>query len=148
MAALPEFSKMWGAYPGGTSEEAKAEIGGNVNLGWVTNTCVIRVSRALNAAGHMIPSNYPGLSTARGGDGLRYAYRVSEFKDYMYREFGAPSTSVAGGSAGAFGGQQGIICFDVAIWSDATGHFDLWDGGGCAHKAYFDLASQVMLWAC
>ena len=57
---------------------------------------MIRVSRALNYAGHDIPSSRNGLNTARGGDGMRYAYRVADFKPYCRDEFGAPlSTSGA-----------------------------------------------------
>jgi hypothetical protein len=27
------------------------------------------------------------------------------------------------------GGRKGVIMFNVKGWDDATGHFDLWDGG-------------------
>jgi len=145
---LPEFGKLWAEYPHGTADAVKQLIGGNINLGWVTNTCVIRVSRALNYAGDPIPGDMPGVSTARGGDGMRYAYRVSEFKEYMNQRYGPPSLTLASSNRGAFGGTQGIICFDVGIWSDATGHFDLWDGGQCAHNCYWSEATEVAIWAC
>jgi hypothetical protein len=35
---------------------------------------------------------------------------------------------------------------EVHVWSDATGHFDLWDGQQNRHEGYFDKASVVWLW--
>ncbi len=46
----------------------------------------------------------------------------------------------------SFAGQKGIVCFRVKGWSDATGHFDLWDGARPRHAEYFASASAVMLW--
>ena len=145
--ALPSFSSMWTNYPfpGGSSSAAKAKIGGNVNMGWITNTCVIRLSYCFNKSGHPIPNGYPGLNTARGGDGKRYAYRVREFKTFLERKY---KYADASGDRSAVDGKRGIIMFDVAGWSDATGHFDLWNGSSCRHKAYFENASVVHLWEC
>ena len=39
-----------------------------------------------------------------------------------------------------------MICFEVDGWSDATGHFDLWNGSECIHSDYFSKASKVHLW--
>ena len=123
------------------------KIGGNVNLGWVTNTCVIRISYCFNKTGFLIPNGLPGLSTARGGDGKRYAYRVKEFKPFLEQRYKLPE--VGGGSnRSAVAGKQGIIMFDVDGWSDATGHFDLWNGSECAGSDYFDKAQAVYLWLC
>lgn len=63
---LPNFDKVWSAYPPGTSGEVKRRIGGGVNGAWVTNTRVIRVSHSFNEAGVPIPSNHPGLITTFG----------------------------------------------------------------------------------
>lgn len=144
---MPSFSTMWTHYPRGSSAEVKAKIGGNVNLGWVTNTCVIRLSYCFNKAQHAIPNGYAGLSTARGGDGLRYAYRVREFNTYLGTRYKAPEIS-GPSNAAAVAGKKGIIMFDVDGWSDATGHFDLWDGNSCAGSDYFDKAQSVSLWIC
>ena len=65
---IPAFSSLWAHYPHGDSASVKRQIGGNVNLAWVTNTCVIRISRAFNKAGTPIPRNVPGLNTIRGGE--------------------------------------------------------------------------------
>ena len=79
---LPDFDKMWAAYPTGSSDEVKRKIGGGVNGAWVTNTCVIRVSHCFDEADAPIPSNPPGLTTTFGankkalrvpGDGVRAA---------------------------------------------------------------------------
>jgi len=120
----------------------KQMIGGAVNASWITNTCVIRVCRALNYAGAPIPGNIPGLSTVRGGDGKRYAYRVAEFHRFLVNHVRAPNI------VGDVQGKKGIIEFVVKGWSDATGHFDLWDGSQCLKQAYFEQASKVYLWTC
>ena len=142
---LPNLTSMWAVYPTGTSSSAKAKIGGNVNMSWVTNTCVIRVSYCFNKCGQPIPNGFPGLSTARGGDGKRYAYRVREFKVFLERKYKRADVS---GDQNAVAGKRGLIMFDVSGWSDATGHFDLWNGSSCRHQAYFDRASMVYLWQC
>lgn len=146
MAALPSFSSLWTNYPNGSSSAVKQMIGGNVNMGWITNTCVIRMSNAFNKSGTPIPNGHGGLATARGGDGKRYAYRVAEFKKYLESEYKMPD--ISGSSQGDFSGHAGIIMFDVQGWSDATGHFDLWDGAAIRYSAYWDKASMVHLWLC
>ena len=147
MAGLPSFSDLWSNYPGGSSEAAKAAVGGNLNLDWVTNTCAIRVCHALILSGHDIEGG-PGIATARGGNGKRYIFRVADLNSYLRSAVGSPTLSVASPKASHFGGQQGIICFEVSGWSDATGHFDLWNGSQCAGSEYFSMSHQAHLWAC
>jgi hypothetical protein len=139
MLHLPHFNALWAHYPNGEAETVKALIGGHVNMAWVTNTCVIRLCYALNRCGVRVHDGM-GMHTVSGGDGYRYGYRVSEFKVFMERQFGPPQKFSAA--------TQGIICFDVSVWSDATGHFDLWDGHDCRHQAYFNVASDVHIWPC
>lgn len=141
---LPSFDAIWNAFPHGTAAEVKQLIGGNVNADWITNTCTIRVSRALNYAGFAIPSTVPGLNTVRGGDRKRYAYRVAELRRYLRAVLGRPT--VSGTDPALFAGKKGIIMFEVRGWSDATGHFDLWDGEQPAYSEYFDRAHLVQLW--
>ena len=91
------------------------------------------------------------MLTSSGADGKWYAPRVAEFDGYMRRTYGAPAVEVDGPSRGptersAFTGKRGIIEFKVTGWTDATGHFDLWDGRRCIHQDYFDKASRVSLW--
>ena len=146
MRALPPFSELWSNYPQGDSDTAKAAIGGALNLPWVTNTCVIRVCHALILSGFEISSAH-GLNTAKGGNGKRYGFRVREFETYLRAEVGSPTTTVASPKASHFGGQQGIICFEVSGWADATGHFDLWNGSNPGHAEYFSLSHEAHLWA-
>jgi len=151
MTNLTNFQQMWAEYPQGTSDEVKARVGGAVKADWVTNTCVIRVSRSLNYSGFAIPVRTPGFATLKGGDGKRYGLRVLEFKTYLRAQYGAPQVTHAyegdGGTAPeAIMGKQGILCFDVSGWSDATGHFDLWDGERCINHGYFERARKLHLW--
>ena len=143
--SLPAFSQLWNAYPHGSASAVKSKIGGNVNAPYITNTCVVRVSHCFNSTAQPIPRSFSGLLTVRGGNGKRYALRVKEFNRFMRARYGAPA--VTGGRT-AMSGKQGIIMFDVQGWSDATGHFDLWDGSQPAHAEYFDKASGVYLWPC
>lgn len=152
---MKNFEQMWDAYPnpGGTSAEAKKTIGGAVDADWIQNTCVIRLSRSLNESGNPIPKRAGDeIATLRGGDGKHYAYRVKELTRYLKRRYGKPTLvhDYPGGAGGevppAFRGRQGVICFEVDGWSDATGHYDLWNGARCRHSAYFERAKRVMLW--
>lgn len=143
---LPQLDKMWSKYPTGTSDEVKRMIGGGVNGAWVTNTCVIRISYCFNYAGYLIPNGVPGLETTFGKDRKRYAFRVAEFKPFLEKTF--KRADVSGRSERDVKGKKGVIMFDVEGWSDATGHFDLWDGRKCAGSEYFDKAHRIYLWTC
>jgi hypothetical protein len=150
---LTNFDQMWSNYPnpGEGSDAAKATIGGAVNTPIVNNTCVARISRSMNYSGHRIPANVPGLWTLRGADKLNYALRVQEMRRYLKRIYGRPNVAQTfpepgGPVSEAFAGAQGIICFVVTTWSDATGHFDLWNGERCIHSNYFHEAASVELW--
>lgn len=148
---LPVFTKLWDNYPNSHDTAAvKKEIGGNVDAAWITNTCTIRLSRALNYAGSKVPAAFPGLNVVRGADKLFYAFRVKEMNKYMTAHFGASTHTSLGGADGrtAVAGKRGIIMFDVQGWNDATGHFDLWNGVGPRYSEYFDKAREVKLWVC
>lgn len=151
MARLTNFQQMWAEYPQGTSDEVKKRIGGAVDAAWVTNTCVVRVCRSLNYTGFTVPVRALGFSTLKGRDGKRYGIRVAEFKVYLRGQYGAPQVTHTYAEEGgdvpdAMKGRQGIICFDVSGWSDATGHFDLWNGERAIHHEYFERARKVHLW--
>ena len=154
-SALRNFDEMWNAYPnpGGSAQEAKRTIGGGANAAYITNTCVIRLSRSFNYSGNTIPGRRGDeIVTVRGADRKHYALRVAEFTRYMKRRYGQPDVSHAypggrgGEIPGSFRDKQGVIIFDVDSWSDATGHVDLWNGDACRHSAYFHQAAKVMLW--
>jgi hypothetical protein len=151
---LTGFDRMWNVYPApaGEAPEAKALIGGAADAAWITNTCVIRMCRALNYGGHPVPQGAPGFSTVVGADGLRYGYRVLELRSYLVATYGeatlheerAPQEGA--GAPASFAGKIGIICFLVKGWDDASGHFDLWNGERVRHAEYFDKASSLYFW--
>lgn len=143
---LPKLDAMWAVYPGGEAEAVKRMIGGGVAGAWITNTCVIRVSHCFNLCGSPIPRSFPGLMTTYGKDGSRYAFRVSEFKPYLERQYKRPEIRATNRSQ--LTNKKGVIMFDVRQWSDATGHFDLWNGQECAGHEYFAEATQMFLWLC
>lgn len=152
MTGLPSFAAMKKAYPNHvTPEEVFKLIGGKVEQNHFPNSCVVRISRALNYSGHAVRRGMHA-ETVSGADRRWYAYRVVEFERYMTSNLGPPD--VMANAAGAngptdrthFAGKRGIIAFCVAGWSNATGHFDLWDGTRCVHEDYFDKANQVSLW--
>jgi hypothetical protein len=150
---LTNFDLMWTAYPNpsGSAAATKSLIGGRANASWITNTCVIRISRCFNYAGHPLPPKYRGMKTVVGGDGMYYAFRIREFRAYLAGIYGEPTLRHEYGQAGgpvpdAFYRRQGMIAFSVSGWTDATGHLDLWDGAACRHKAYFHKADVVELW--
>ncbi len=157
MAERPEFEKLWNAYPTGEADEVKKLIGGGVAGDWVTNTCAIRMSRSFNYADQVIPKSHKfddgsKMNTTFGSDKKRYAYRVREFRKYLDALYGKPDLVHDNPGDGGpvpedFKKHKGIIVFEVKIWTDATGHIDLWDGKDCAGHAYFDKARQVALWS-
>jgi hypothetical protein len=110
------------------------------------------MSEAFNGAGQPIPNHHPGLLTVLGGDTKNYALRVAEFKQFMLGTYGAPDlvrTPPAGSPTGVlradFAHLRGVMCFEVHF-SDATGHFTLWDGTQPVHGDYFARAFRVSLW--
>lgn len=159
--ALPSFDVLVRNYPNLLNPDSvKRLIGGHVDdtksaTPWINNTCTIRLSRDLNYSNVPIPQHSPGLATITGADKFNYAYRVAEMQRWMRSWFGAPDLEVAKPvSRAAFASHKGIIAFDIH-WSDASGHFDLWDGAtfhdeiyGISHAGhdFFDLASRVSLW--
>lgn len=145
---LPSFTSMWANYPPDHDASAvKKAIGGKVDAGWIENTCTIRLSRAFNYSGQPIPRSHPGLSVVSGGDGMWYAFRVREMRRYLESRYGQATFQANGPEAFLHAkGKQGIIMFDVVGWSNATGHFDLWNGRQARYEAYFSKAREVMIW--
>jgi len=148
MLILPPYSVLREHFPAIALDELKELIGGRARADSITNGCAIRLSRALNLAGQPIPAKRKGLVAIRGEDGKRYAIRVREMRRYLNARYGPPTLTAPGGEvAPSFLGIPGIILFEVEIWSDATGHLDLWDGERCEYHGYWAEASQVFLWA-
>lgn len=145
---IPGFSKLEQGFPKGSAEEVKTIVGGRVDADWIKNTCAIRVSRSLNYSGRPIPGSKKTIS---GADGLWYFFRVVDLKEYLITNFGPPSLVLKRTAGKAIAkelikNKKGIVHFDVPGWSDATGHFTLWDGTACGDKCYFEQASVVSFW--
>jgi hypothetical protein len=153
---LPNFETMWKQYPGGEVDEVKKLIGGDIDADWITNTCTIRLSRVFNYSGAPVPAgpkqSAKGLHTIKGADGKNYGYRVAEMRDFMLATYGNPDITVSSPNGGPgvdpqqFAGKKGVVLFEVHVWSDASGHADLFNGSDCGHECYFDKASKVQLW--
>lgn len=132
-----DFDKMWND-PIVTNTDPGSILGGNVKgLG---NFCCIRVSHALMTAGHTI-----NIESSYYDDNKNYyIIKCDTMETYMQDNFGDPTTLIDEASAA---GKTGIIFFKKCGFSDATGHFDLWNGSETAYKSYFDRAQEgIFLW--
>jgi hypothetical protein len=153
---LPDYDVMEAFYPAQMSSEAvKQAIGGGVNQAHYKNTCIIRVSLALNRLGHSIPPDSPQFRTQRGTDKKWYGLRVEEFWGYMLRVYGAPAVHERREKTGTidaakFSSIRGIIGFRQKFIG-ATGHFTLWNGSRLLYDGgypnYFATATEAALWS-
>lgn len=145
--ALPSFAALQANYPLDTdSSKVFQDIGGEATQSWVGgNSCVVRMCKAFNYAGKafLIPGTSPGFLTVKGADKLNYGIRVMEFIDFLQTSYKIPDIVKTGSAmtADSFKGKTGIIAWLIDGWSDARGHFTLWDGSkglfeGAHH--YFD----------
>ncbi len=159
MASLPSYTILRNNYLDYINypdpQVVKELIGGNVNAVWITNTCTIRMSRALNYSGIPVPQNFHGLETVKGGDGKRYAYRVREMRTWLAATLNKPVFDIKKTAGTVFNKSEiasvkGIIAFDIAF-ADATGHLDLWDGFNISSehhmsRNYYDSATRITVW--
>jgi hypothetical protein len=155
MATLPDFHTLRENYPDGDPAAVKHSIGGKVDADWITNTCAVRLSRALNYSGVDIPAKSAGLSVLSGADGKWYAFRMRELKKWLQVTFGDPNLVKVKPANGqitreSFAAMHGIVAFDIKF-DDASGHLDLWDGTSYIHQSadprdYFTMATKVALW--
>jgi type VI secretion system (T6SS) effector Tae4 (amidase) len=130
---LPSFSALQTNYPTDPdSPKVIQSLGGELTESWVgPNSCVMRMCKAFNYAGkeHEIPGNFKGLLTVLGGDGKQYAIRVMEFIAYLHKRYRIPDIVKTGANMKAENfTKTGIIAWHIDGWSDARGHFTLWDG--------------------
>lgn len=140
--AQPNFKMMWQAFPDHTKyptlRDLHTYIGGKLvnnidvpGFGVNGNTCAARMSRALNYGNLPISTKLTKslkIETMTGADGMSYIFRVRDMKTYLASALGVTPVKVSKDFDKAFVGQQGIVSFDVAGWSDASGHVALWDG--------------------
>ena len=126
-----------------------------MNARWITNTYAIRLSRALNYTGILVPANVHHLLTVKGGDKKRYALRVREMRQWLEHTLGKPTFDAKKTKGTPFdktpiSSMKGIIAFDIAF-SEATGHLDLWNATQfsselIASKDYWTAATRISLW--
>lgn len=111
------------------------------------NTCATRMSYALNRSGLKLPVA-PNGGSLRGDDNLNYWLRVSQLSSKLKTHLGEPDQKIsfekiirtseseklrkrleiARDFISNIKEKKGIVVFEVSGWSDATGHFTLWDG--------------------
>lgn len=113
------------------------EIGGVVAQNYKPgrSACALRLSKALNYAGHEIP--FIEGKTGSGSDGRWYFYRVLDMGEYLVEEFGPPdSTHYLADGMKAIDGKKGIVYFRYCDFQyvDAYGHVDLFDGDSCTRR--------------
>jgi len=141
--SLPSFAMLMQNYPHeGGPEVPKALIGGDVNAAWITDTCAIRMSRALNYSGFPLPAKgKSNMLVLKGEDEMWYAIRVSELKAWLQSEVGPPHRVSHKGPPIAiqqYRAVKGILALKIHYLARpgeataATGHIDLWDGNGFA----------------
>lgn len=154
----PSWSRFWAEYPDyinyPNSETVKKDIGGSVDAAWIANTCAIRLSRGLNYSGVAVPAGFAGMSTVKGADGKRYAFRVREVRKWLPQAIGKPDFDLTKKANEVFdkatlAAMKGIIGFDIQF-ADATGHLDSWDGAEFSHEyaatEYWNRATRITLW--
>lgn len=155
MAKLPTYDKLIAAYPNLPLAEVKALIGARVDADWIDNACTLRVSRALNYSEAKVPfiKDAEGKQqTLKGADGRWYIFRVRILKGYLGDAYGKADVTAAGKAGQGvkvdpFLHVRGIIGMKVSGWTNATGHFTLWDGSTCVDGTnYLPDASEAWLW--
>ena len=113
------------------------------------NTCAVRLSYALNRSGWPIPRS--AGYTLSGSDQMRYLVRVKDMDKYLTSQLGSPQGFDPADWQARLAGQTGIIEYEPKphVWSNATGHFSLFDGvtnvDGPDHN-YTSLASRIYFW--
>lgn len=149
---LPDFDLMASLYPGKgwEAKDVKALVGGSLDKGDITNTCIVRISRPLNYLNHRLPPRTNKFPTRVGTDGFNYGLRVVDFWDWMIEVYGKPGVYAKGNiSRGAFEKKRGIIGFRKKF-KDATGHFSLWNGVELLYDGgrtdYFETSTEAALW--
>ena len=157
---LPDFELLSREYPDywrfPKPEQAQQHIGGEARDRDITNTCTIRLSHAMNAAGAPIPRVWQDIVNRRGKNKKYYIIRVSNFRAWMEYTFGNPDYDFQKKAGASFDrnqiqGREGVIGFEIGF-KDASGHFDLWYQDRFSHEYnaghdYFSMAKRISLWS-
>mgnify|MGYP001084997769 CR=1 FL=1 len=145
------YDELVRVYPTTPPEELFASLGGQwpslVGNPNYKNTCAIRMSVALNAAGYTIPAKFREGVTENGGNLI---IKVRTMWDYMVETFGQPTWGMSKnpGTTVKIPAHEGVVVYHAAF-ADATGHFDLWSGTDFVGKGDMnDVASgfDLALW--
>ena len=150
MAQRPLFNLAWAAFSrvNVSVPQVGRIIGGkvqtNIDSGIFTNACAIRMSYVLNQTGFPVSSRDGAVSSGAGGE--KYLYRVRDLLPHLQKQFGKPDQVVQNPTLTSFTGKQGILVFDVDIWSDASGHATLWNGSTCSDHCYFPQSTRASFW--
>ncbi|MEI9944242.1 MAG: T6SS effector amidase Tae4 family protein [Chitinophagaceae bacterium] len=162
----PSYQNMYANYPKSGYDDMSAKdvctmIGGEMlveyNAGRLKNACALRVSRALNYSGIIIP-NIQG-QTGQGGDGKNYFYKAEMLYNWLVHTFGPADihkTATDGAPNGTkFRNQlSGIQNKGIYIMKPksqlafgASGHATLWGGLDCigGHN-FFAAANDIYIW--
>jgi len=145
----------------------------SIGLGWLTNTCAIRTTIGLQAAGYdpgrVSRSKWGGTKFSLAADGVTpvktsvrtsYLIRVAEYEVWTKLVFGNKAVVAQGGRGTPSGttdeqgneqwkhpealyGHAGLIHYSDCGWSDATGHWDVWDGANVRNHGYPDKCNKV-----
>jgi hypothetical protein len=169
--SLPSWADFQAAFPGhhnlnyDTPEKIYTAIGGDVYTNGYTgsgsNTCAVRLSKALNYSGVIIP-NIPG-KTFKGADNKYYFLGAANMIAWMKKTFGTSTnpdyshyTTADGGTDGSnysnlLSGKKGIYgllpikpggCLDETGFC-ASGHVDLMNDAVCDGECYFSATGGV-----
>jgi len=155
------FEKLVKSYPQGETPNVKKWLGGSIDGDWISNTCAIRMSHTIQGAGLLIPKQGDNQSIrSKRNPTFSYIFRVAKLRPWLISNLRKPDLVVLapggpknpGVPIAPFAGKRGIITFEIS-WSDASGHFDLWDGSCMVEyhhitetDRYFGLAVSVALW--
>jgi len=121
----------------------------------------LKVSIALNGAGITIPniptSDPSSPGTVKGEDGKYYFLNAKSLTKWMKLTFGvAPDnpnhitksgTEISGSLIDMFGTKKGIYVALFDESDDATGHADIYEGGGCSGGCHETEAEILHLWS-
>ncbi len=124
------------------------------------NTCALKVSRALNYSGIMIPQLLKpnGLKlTVKGADGKYYFLNAKALYSWMKKTFGTPNLHLNTVQGGAYGqnfsqhltpnkGIYIMLPINPSLFG-ASGHCDIFDGINCGNSCYFgNNVQEINLW--
>jgi hypothetical protein len=155
---LPSWSAFQNAFPTNNGNYMAASqvyqlVGGQLynshlnNPNAYSNACAIRVSRALNYSGVVVPDIFG--QTEKGADNKNYFLNAKNLNQWMRKTFGIPigSNHITGAQGELYGvnfpsllsGRKGIYIM-IANYPGlfATGHADIINNSNCPGECWFN----------